>query len=177
MKKGEIFSESNFYKLEDILANGDVEVIDDKTNEKITLSKKYAEFMLSSASNFIKEEKKNKTELAEIFLANSRIAMTVCFLKQVKEADVVSEILTEMQNAKLSDIEKAIKKGVKKAITGEERVMVGRHYGEINELGRVHFVDMEVVKDLTKSYDVRLRQVDPRTIIYLIVNNIKYSLK
>ena len=55
--------------------------------------------------------------------------------------------------------------------------MVGRHYGAVDEFGRIHFVDMEIERDITKSYDNRMRLVDPRTIKYLIVNNVKYILK
>jgi len=176
MKKGNILSESQFYVVDEIKGNGNVIVIDDN-GQKIELSKDYATKMLSSAHDFSKEEKVNKTELANIFLANSRVAMTVCFYKQVKEADVVAEIASEIAGAKIAEIEKAIKKGVKKAIVGEERVMVGRHYGASDEFGRIHFVDMEVVKDPSKSYDVRMRLVDPRTLQWLVVNNIKYSLK
>jgi len=133
--------------------------------------------MLSSAHDFAKEEKITKTELANIFISSSRVAMTVCFYKQVKETDVVKEISDAVASAKIAEIEKAIKKGVKKAIIGEERVMKGRHYGSMDEFGRINFVDMEIPKDTTKSYDVRMRLVDPRTISYLVVNNIKYSVK
>ena len=55
--------------------------------------------------------------------------------------------------------------------------MKGRHYGNIDDLGRIHFIDMEVEKGDNPDYDGRSRQVDPRTIQYLIVNNVKYTLK
>lgn len=172
---GQKLSESQFYSVVKIV--GDKMQLVNDNGENIVITKEYAEKCLNSAHNFSKEEKVTKTDLANLFLSNSRIAMTVCFFKQVKEADVVSEIVTEVSGAKIADIEKAIKKGVKKAIIGEERIMIGRHYGSTDEFGRVHFVDMEVVKDSSKSYDTRMRLVDPRTICWLVVNNIKYILK
>jgi hypothetical protein len=108
---------------------------------------------------------------------NSRIAMTVCFYKQVKEVDVVAEIITSISGAKIAEIEKAVKTGVKKAIVGEQRIMIGRHYGSSDEFGRIHFVDMEIQRDLSKNYDNRMRLVDPRTIQWLIVGNVKYFTK
>ena len=47
----------------------------------------------------------------------------------------------------------------------------------MNNFGRVDFVDMEIQKDFSLSYDNRFRQVDPRTIEWLIVNGIKYVVK
>lgn len=173
--KGFILSESQFYEVVEVSTSG--VVVKDDNGQKIQLSTQYAEKMLSSAHDFTKVEKVTKTELAEIFKANSRIAMTVTFFKQVKEADVVAEVVAEVSGAKLSEIEKAIKKGIKKAITGEERTMIGRHYGSMDEFGRIHFVDMQVVKDPAKSYDTRMRLVDPRTITALVVNGIQYNLK
>lgn len=176
MKKGDILSESQFYTVDSILKDGSVIVIDDNAN-KIQLSKEYAEQMLVSAHDFTKEEKVTKTELAEKFISNPRVAMTVCFFKQVKEADVVSEIMKAYEGSTIKTMETAIKKAVKKGLNGEERIMVGRHYSTTDEFGRVHFIDMEVARDDSKSYDNRSRLVDPRTIQYLIVNNIKYTLK
>ena len=48
--------------------------------------------------------------------------------------------------------------------------MKGRHNGEMNNLGRIGFIDMEDTKGF-------LKQVDPRTIEYVIVDDIKYTLK
>lgn len=176
MKKGNILSESQFYIVEEVKTNGNVIVVDD-LGQKIELSKDYADTMLSSAHSFAKEEKKTKTELAELFIANSRVVMTVCFYKQVKEADVTTEIMKAYEGSTVKTMESAIKKAVKKGLEGEERVMIGRHYGATDEFGRIHFVDMEATRDTTKSYDTRMRLVDPRTLQYLIVNNVKYTLK
>jgi len=176
MKKGEILSEVQFYIVKEIKTNGNVLVKDDFDNE-IELSKEYAEKLLQSAHSSTDTKKVTKTELAEIFISNSRIAMSVSYNKQVKEADVVTEIMDAYDNSTPKTMETAIKKAVKKGLEGEERLMIGRHYGTTDEFGRINFVDMEIEKDPAKSYDTRLRLVDPRTINWLIVNNVKYIKK
>ncbi len=175
IKKGQVLSESQFYVVDSVSATSIIVIDDDKN--KIELSKAYADKVLSSAHDFAKEEKVTKTQLAEIFMANPRVAMTVHFFKQVKEADVTAEIMKSYESSTPKTMEAAIKKAVKHGLEGEERVMIGRHYGASDDFGRVHFVDMEVVKDASKDYDTRMRLVDPRTLQHLIVNNVKYNLK
>lgn len=55
--------------------------------------------------------------------------------------------------------------------------MIGRHYGNLNEFGRLSFIDMEEIKDSSKPYETRIRQVDPRNLLWLIVDGIKYIVK
>ena len=175
IKVGQKLSETQFYSIVKIVGDK-VQLINDG-GENIVVDKNYIDKCLNSSDNFTEEVKLNKTEMAEMFISNSRVLMTVCFFKQFKEGDVSNEILEAIKDAKISEIEKAVKKGVKKAIVGEERVMIGRHYGSVDEFGRIHFVDMEIERDATKSYDNRMRLVDPRTIKSLIVNNVKFILK
>jgi len=175
VKVNQILSETQFYKV--VKTAGDkVQLVNDN-GENIVVTEEYINKCLQSAHDFSKEEKVSKTQLAEIFMANPRVAMTVCFFKQVKEADVTAEIMKSYESSTPKTMEAAIKKAVKRGLEGEERVMVGRHYGASDDFGRVHFVDMEVVKDASKDYDTRMRLVDPRTLQYLIVNNVKYNLK
>ena len=185
LKAGSILSETSFYKVQKIKEDHIV-VLDDMGNE-IRLGKLYVDKVLSSADYFESEEKINKTAMAELFINSPRIAMTVAFFKKDKEKTKkayeteVKEAIDKVQNAKVSEVEGLLKNlienPISKVIPGELRVMKGRHYGNIDELGRVHFIDMEIEKESGKDYDSRMRQVDPRTIMYLIINNIKYSLK
>ena len=175
LKPKEVLSETQFYTVEKIEGT-QVRLLTD-SGQAIKVDKAYVEELLLSASQFSKEETISRTELAQKFLSSSGVAMTVNFNKQVKEADVVKEIMEKISNASLKDIEKAVKVGVKKALEGEERVMVGRHFGEINEFGRVSFIDMEQTKAAQTNYDSRLRQVDPRTLNWIIVRGVKYKAK
>lgn len=185
LKKDDILSETSYFKVVNTTPHN-VEMIDDN-GTSITIGNQYVNDILISADQFTDTVKMTKTELAELFIASPRIAMTVCFRKQDKEkgkrifAQEKKDKIIEIQNARVSEVENLLSElldnPISNIIPGEIRVMKGRHYGNPNELGRVQFVDMEQVKDDSKDYETRSRQVDPRTINYLIINKIKYVLK
>lgn len=185
---GTILSESSFFTVTEVKSNGDVLVKDDMGNTGIHINKKYLESIIDVADSFEKEEKLTKTDLGELFIKSSKIAMTVAFFKKdevktkkVFEAEKAAKI-SEIENAKVSDVARLLndlmENPLTKVIPGELRVMKGRHYGKVElSTGRVNFLDMELERDRTKSEDNRFRQVDPRTIQYIIVDGVKYSLK
>lgn len=175
LKVGSKLSEVQYYSVDKI--KGDKVQLRNDMGEHIVVDSKYVESCITSADQFTETKNVTKTEAANILLSNPGVVMTICFNKQVKEADVVKEIMEAYEGSTVKTMESAIKKAVKHAITGVERVMVGRHFGELNELGRVNFVDMEEEKDMSKAYDNRIRQVDPRTVNWLIVRNVKYTVK
>lgn len=185
LKEGSILSETSFFIVQKIGDSG-IEVKDDNGNV-LGISKQYVEQILNSADIFEKEEKKTMTELAELLITSPRIAMTVAFhkkdvekTKKAWEAEKKSKI-DEINNAKLTDtpalLNDLIENPISKVIPGELRVMKGRHYGEVDDLGRVKFVDMEIAQSVVGATDGRFRLVDPRTISYIIVDGVKYSLK
>ncbi len=174
-KKGEILSEQQFYIVEKV--EGTTMHVRDDSGQAITLSNQYAEACVSSANQFTSTVTLNKTEAASTFLGLSGTAVTVNFNKQVKETDVLAEIMDAHENTAPKLVAAAIKKALKRGFEGEERTMVGRHYGQVNDLGRVQFIDMEEIKDPKKDYDTRLRLVDPRTINWFIGRGIKYVVK
>ena len=179
---GEVLSETQYYKVEKM--SGDkVQLVNDN-GERIVVNAEYVDGQLSSANQFSKEQKVTRTEMADIMLNNARTAITVNYNKQVKESDVAAELEKEVANAYNTStpsevgakIKKAVKASIKKSMQGVERTMIGIHYGSVNEFGRLQFIDMEEeVKP--GGYDNRLKQVDPRTLNWLIVNDIKYVIK
>ena len=185
LKKDFILSETSFYKVVEV-SDSVCTLVDDNGNV-VDVSKGYIEKIMNSAELFENEEFRTMTELADLFINMPRIAMTVAFYKKDTEKTKkaynaeVKEVIEKVQNAKVSEVEGLLKalieNPISKVIPGELRVMKGRHYGSIDDLGRVQFIDMEKVKDSDKDYDTRLRQVDPRTIQYIIVGGVKYSLK
>lgn len=190
LKAGSILSESSFFVVKSVNKN-DITVTDDLGND-LTIGNAYVDAVLNSADSFQKEEKKTMTELAELFINSARIAMTVAFFKkdtpktQKAYKAEVAEAIAKVQNAKVSDVEgiltTLIENPLSKVIPGELRVMKGRHYGFVDDLGRIHFIDMELPKEIKTNkdgveYDTRKREVDPRTIQYLIIAGTKYSLK
>lgn len=187
LSKGAILSESSYFTVKEVQTKAIIAV--DDYGHEITISNEYVEQVMLSADIFSSTEQKNMTELAEIFINSPRVAQTVCFItkgeekaKKVYEEEKAAAIL-KLQNAKVSEIAQLatdlIENPISKSIPGKERIMRGRHYGqkEKDGLGRIDFIDMEIPKDTSKSYENRIRQVDPRTIQWLIVNNVKYVLK
>lgn len=175
LKKDEVLSEQQFYKV--VKTSGDKVQLRNDNNEMIVVDSKYVESCLISANQYTSEKTVNKTEAAAIFLSQAGVAITVNFNKQVKEADVVKEIMSTYEGSAPKVFEAAVKKAIKSALTGTERTMVGRHYGDMNELGRVQFIDMEEEKATGKDYDSRQRQVDPRSINWFISRGVKYIVK
>lgn len=179
LKKGECLSEVQYYTVEQVKGNK-VQLKNDK-NEFIVVDNNYVEKCLISASQFSTEKFITKTEAAQLFISNAGIAMTVNFNKQVKDSDVKKAIFDLYPNkgkiVSEKDFQTKVGSILKSALEGEERTMIGRHSGEVNELGRVQFVDMEAGLVAGKSYDSRFRQVDPRQINYVILKNVKYKVK
>jgi len=133
-------------------------------------------------NQFKTELKITRTEMAEIFISNARMIMTVNYNKQIKEKDIAdgfAEIYPNTGGIILSKANyvKKVKQLTKIALKGEERTMMGRHESKIDDFGRVSFIDMEVERDTSKDYDTRHRLVDPRTLNWLIVGNIKFTIK
>lgn len=175
LKEGEILSEQQFYVV--AKKTGTQVQLTNDHGENIVVDAKYVDQCLTSAAQAISEEKLTRTELAAKFLANPNIAMSMSFNKKVKEVDLVAEIMTSYEGSTPSAFKTGLKKTIKKGMSGEERIIEGRHYGEMNEFGRVNFVDMKQTKKDGAAYDTRLRQVDPRTINWMILKGIKYTVK
>lgn len=175
LKVGDVLSETQFYVVAKI-KDDKVQLTTD-SGEPVVLNEGYVNSLLNSADQFEKEEKVTRTELADILLNNPRVALTVNYNKQVKDVDVLKEIVDVHQNTAPKDVEKQFKAAIKKALNGEERTMIGRHYSSKDDFGRVHFIDMNAEHDRSKSYDTRQRLVDPRTLNWVVVNGTKYVAK
>lgn len=175
IKLGDVTSETQFYTVEKV--NGNQVILRNDDGEQIEVNKQYAESFLSSASEVEKEESLSRTEVIEKFMTCTGVAVTVNFNKKVDAKDVLAEIMNTHNNTAPKDVEKAFKATVKRALEGEERTMIGRHFGSLDVNGRLHFVDMQIQKDTSKDYDTRNRLVDPRTINYFICRGVKYKVK
>lgn len=171
LKVGEVLSETQYYKVEKI--KGNQAQLLTANGDSIVLNDEYINNLLSSATQYDEVKKVTRTELAETFLANARVAMTVMFHKKVDPKQVSESVSSIYGELNLGMTEASFQKKVKAVLDlkGEERIMVGRHYGSVDVNGRVSFVDMNIDSGNPN------RLVDPRTIDYLIVGGIKYELK
>ena len=138
-------------------------------------------FQWQIAKNIVQEEcystkeddqkKVSKTELAEI-LMNARDAVVVVNFHKQASADTVHSKLTE------ADGQKVTKKLLGSLLKGEERTMTGYVIGAEPVLGRTVMIDLEKVKKVdAKGWDNRQRQVDHRTLNWVIYKGIKYFVK
>lgn len=180
LKPGDVISEIQYYLVKDVA--GDTVNATMDNGQVIGLSKGYIDkAIMYSADYYENEEAVTKTQLEEILKSHPRTAMTVCYFKQAKEKDIAEQISNLYPNkGKImseADFIKSAKKIAKSVTIGEERVIRGRHYNSYGAGGRIQFIDMDITKDESKDYDTRMRLVDPRTIQWIIVNNIKYNLK
>jgi len=171
LKVGEVLSETQYYVVEKIQGN-QAQLLNDN-GDSIVLNNGYIDNLLSSASQYETVEKVTRTQLVEKFLESARVAMTVMFHKKVDPKQVTTNVASIYGELNMGMTEAQFQKKVKGVLNlkGEERVMVGRHYGSVDNNGRVSFVDMNI-----KTGNPN-RLVDPRTLDYLIVNNIKYEVK
>jgi hypothetical protein len=124
-----------------------------------------AEFTV--ADDFESKGETNRTEIQKKILEYPRTAMTICFRKKVQPKDVTDAVLVACEGGIDA---KGLKKVVREAMKGEERVMKGRHHGKMDSHGRLKVVDMEDPKCIEKS-------VDLRTVEWAIVKGVKYVVK
>lgn len=180
LKEGEKLSESQFYS---VVKKGTARAqLKTDDGREVVLDKAYIENFLTSSAQFMEVKEITRTDAAALFIASPGVALTVNYNTQVKKEDALAamEAIYPNKGGKMlseADYKKKVKEILSSVITGEERTMVGRHYGSVNEFGRVSFIDMEIKKDATKDYDTRTRQVDPRTINWMIIKGVKYKVK
>jgi hypothetical protein len=122
---------------------------------------------------FDTEEKISKTAAAKM-LSHARDAIVqVCFHKQAT-ADTIKDQLVELSTMASA----AAKKKLTSLLKGEERIMTGYVIASEPLLGRTVMIDLEKPKDIDdKGWDRRQRQVDHRTIRWIVYKNVKYIVK
>lgn len=177
---GTKLSETQYYSVEKIV--GDKVQLKNDYNENIVVDSNYVDKCLVASDQFTETKKMSRTDLTNLFLSSTNIALTVNYNKQVKKEDVQNDLFALYPNkgGKIlseADFKKKVKDAVEGMLVGEERTMVGRHYGSQDEFGRVRFIDMNEKKDPAKDYDTRQRLVDPRTLNWLILKGVKYEVK
>jgi len=119
---------------------------------------------MHNSSVFAEEEKISLTNVAtKLAEANSK-CFTVCFTTKVDDKMVADKL------AKLKGKPSAaqIKELAKDLLVGERKELVGRLSRAEGKLGRSLVIDLP-----TQGY----RQVDHRTLVWLIIDNVKYTVK
>mgnify|MGYP003424038777 CR=1 FL=1 len=170
LKVGNALSETQFYKVNKIV--GEKVELKPESGEPITVNKKYVEAFLSNADQWDSEVKLSRTELIEKFKSSVNTVLKVNYNKKVDADEVLKEILETHKNTAPSQVEKAFKLTIKKTLEGIERTLEGRYLGTSDDFGRFNVIDMQAPAGRSP-----LRLVDPRTLNWLIVGNVKYIVK
>lgn len=177
-KKGEFLSRTSY-----MLVTGSDNTgltVKNQKNLEWAIATNIVENECISASQFSKEEKKSKTEICEILESTKGTVFTVNYNKQV-DKDKLKETLENLYPNKgkiisKDDFDKNVKSILKSVETGEERTLVGYLKSTKTLFGRYQVIDLEVNFDpsIDNNGD---RQVDSKTINWLIFNDVKYIVK
>lgn len=112
-----------------------------------------------------------RTQLIETFSHVGDTVFTVCFNKQADVKDIIA--LTESPN-----LDKKNKKmAILLAFRGEERILTGYLISTETGFGRSMVIDLGIVRSSDPKWDNRIRQVDHRSLNWLIHKGVKYIVK
>ena len=117
----------------------------------------------SFADQYDEDIKITRTEMIGILKLNRQTAMTVVYHKK-PDGKIIAKELATGQDV-ITDRNWLIK--INKLILGEERTMIGHHYGSFDEHERLRF----------REHGKGQRLIDTRTLKMIIVNQIRYTIK
>jgi hypothetical protein len=172
LKIGEYLSDIQYYKITKINPKT-ITVVNERGFES-EIDKDIVQEGMYSASQYAVERIAARTEICELLEQAGDQVFTVNFNKQVKEKELRDKLLSAIKDRNgeplsYPEIEKALKKLSKEAIEGEERTLVGYLLKVEPKMGRSLVIDLEVPPD-----QHRIRQIDHRTLNWLILKNVKY---
>lgn len=175
LQVGEYLSEVQYYKIVTV-EQKTVTVVNERGFE-FTVSKGIIAEGMYSASQYNTEQQVTRTEICEKLEQAGNHIFTVNFHKQVKEKNIQDKLLNAINLEKNSSLTKAaitkmFKQVSKSLLQGEERTLIGYLLKVEPKVGRSTVIDLELSPD---TY--RVRQVDHRTINWLIIKNVKYLVK
>lgn len=166
IKVGDYLSRLSYLKVEAAPFCGPM-TVRNEAGKSWSIDNSLVEAECYSASHSDETKEVTRTELIEIFNGTADNVYTVCFNKQPKVEDAFDAIANK---GKLkSNIE--IKKLLKEKMAGEERILTGYTIKREIPWGR------SMVVDLCEPSTDRIRQVDHRTLNWLICQNVKYVIK
>lgn len=169
LKPGDILSETQYYTVTSNDAGG-VGVRNERGFE-FNIAPKIVEEGSYSAHQYTDEKVISRSEVVDLLRHAGDTVFEVCFKKQI-EAKELKEIIND------PNVTVKSQKAAKELVLGEERVLRGylAPYGR-EEFGRFQVIDLEQAGDPEADFDPRKRLVDQKTIQYLILRNVKYTVK
>lgn len=171
---GHYLSETQYYKVINVI--GSMVEVENERGFTFSVNKNIIEEGMYTANQFTEEVKVSRTELINIFTSLGDTVFTVCFNKQPKVEDI-NEAIAQANKGKIIPIAE-LQKIVKNAYKGEERVLTGYMVNVETGFGRSTVIDLEADRSAsTENWDSRLRQVDHRTLNWLVHKNKRYIVK
>ena len=170
LKVGDYLSETQYYQVTSITS--DSVGVKNERGLTFNVDLDIVEEGMRSASQYKVEKQVTRTEICEYLASAGNNVFTINFDKQVKvkdSADKINELLANVDNYKTK---KSITEFTKDLLTGENRTLVGYLINSEPMTGRSTVIDLEVAIDKH-----RLRQVDHRSIQWMILKNVKYIVK
>lgn len=177
LKAGDFLSEIQYYQVENIVRMNAMSTGVKVKNERgfsFTIDGDIIEEGAYTASQFNETVEVTRTELIEKFGQVWNTVFTVSFHKQ-PDAKSINEAIESTNKGRILPIAE-MKKLIKEAFKGEERILTGYLVRTETGFGRSTVVDLALERG-NAEYDNRLRQVDHRTLNWLIYKNVKYVVK
>jgi len=138
-----------------------------------TIGKSIVDEEMFSATQYDREEKVSLTELIERFMSVGNVIFQVSFEKKLKDTDIATELKRVVDKSVSIDTDKDRRAFAKKLLHGESRTLIGYLVESQPTFARSDVVDLELPE--TDSY--RKRQVDHRTLQWMIYKRVKYIVK
>jgi hypothetical protein len=172
--KVSFLSETQYYEILE-KNTGTIKVVNERDFD-FNVSNGIVEEGMYSSDQFTETVEVTRTQLIEILGAVGDTVFSVSFNK-MPTADTINETIESLNRGSILPI-KEMKKKIKEAFKGEERILVGYLISTETGFGRSMVIDLEIKRDLTKpDYDNRIRQVDHRSLNWLVHKNTKYTVK
>lgn len=170
LQVGEYLSETQYYKI--IALDKDSIEVENERGLTFNIDSEIVEEGMWSASQYKTEKQITRTEICEHLAKAGNNIFTINFDKQVKVKDSSEKIQQLLANADNYKTKKSINEFTKDLLTGENRTLVGYLINCEPMTGRSTVIDLEISSDRH-----RLRQVDHRSIQWMILKNVKYIVK
>jgi hypothetical protein len=161
LKKGEKLSFTNYFTVESASVSTQSVVVTDTSGKKLTIQGDKLIADVVSAAQYDSNKNVSRTELAEILEGAGDVVFTVNFDKKPTAESVL---------ASLKKGSKLTKKDAEAVLKGENRTLVGHLVSTEPKMGRSQVVDLE-------ETGFNLKQVDHRTLNWLILKGTKYQVK
>lgn len=173
LQVGQFLSRTSYMKVIEVyFANGSVKV-ENEDGMQWNIGNEIVARECFTANQFTEERTVTRTELIRIFGTVGDAVYTVNYNKQPKVEDAFDAVAN---NGKLKS-NAEMKKLLKEKMKGEERTLIGYTIKLEPEWGRSMVVDLECTDKNAKGGRDNIRQVDHRTLNWLIFKNVRYVVK